>query len=723
MMKDGRFFHFTPGGGENKTFWVATAAAVLIFALIALPLVGGRFYTFDDLARYHLPFRYFYAQSLAAGDSFIWLPNIYCGFYLHGDGSVGMYHPLHYILYRALPFTAAFDIEMLLNYPLMIAGMFLFLRRWSIRRDASMLGAIMFAFSGFNTLHFTHMNAVVVAAHIPWLLLAIDVFMRETDARLIAFAGLGVALLTGSELLLGHPQVFWFSSMAEALYALFLTCSWRKSARLLKLGVTKAVGVMVGGAQLLPTWDAISTSIRPETFSQTWPMLHPLHLVQLVAPYFFRDDIYEGVPYELKIYNGAIPLALLVLLAIRRKELGSLNRLAIGSFVLGTLAAVLSLGEYGYLYRIQPHLPFIGMLRAPCRYILLFHLSSAVWSAIAFAHLSELAERGDRISWNRLWPFLLAPAISMLPPLFSLGLIPHPALNRYFVAVAMPFRQVIAGPTLFILVTAMIVVAMRGRRYALVAVILLAAADLGAYGLIYMRKFPQKEMDSFLKSRPIPSNALRYRLKSSDNVLLMKGVRITEGYSSIPPKKQLADMSEARLKVAGARWIWARYPRFLGGTAYGLPLPEPLPRARLVTKAVVSSEPNEDIETIDIETTALVPKKIDLVEGPPGKAAIVRDRPGMIGISTETESRQLLVVSDSYHEGWQATVDGEDKPVVRVYGDFMGCVVDAGKHEVKFEFHPKSLRAGKWLSILGLALASASFFSRLFRHGKNAQTE
>ena len=274
-------------------FWVAVVAAGVVFILIALPLSGTRFYTFDDLGRYHLPFRFFYAQSLAAGDSFMWLPNIYCGFYLHGDGSVGMYHPLHLLLYKALPFTVAFNSEILLNYPLMIVGMFMFLRRWKMPRDASMLGAIVFGFSGFNILHFTHINAVVVAAHIPWLLFAIDIFMRETDGRKVALAGLGVALLTGSELLLGHPQVFWFSSMVEALYALLLVSSFKKPGRLLALALAKVLGIMVGGAQLLPTWDAVSNSIRPETFSRIWPAVHPIHLVQLIAPYFFEDQIFE----------------------------------------------------------------------------------------------------------------------------------------------------------------------------------------------------------------------------------------------------------------------------------------------------------------------------------------------------------------------------------------------------------------------------------------------
>ncbi|MHC4714716.1 MAG: hypothetical protein ACYTAN_15850, partial [Planctomycetota bacterium] len=63
------------------------------------------------------------ADCLKRGTDFNWLPNIHCGFYLQGEGQAGMYHPLHLLLYRALPFTAAFNLELFLSYPLMLWGM------------------------------------------------------------------------------------------------------------------------------------------------------------------------------------------------------------------------------------------------------------------------------------------------------------------------------------------------------------------------------------------------------------------------------------------------------------------------------------------------------------------------------------------------------------------------------------------------------------------------
>ena len=166
---------------ERPLYLLGLAVSAAILLIIALPMMQGLTYTFDDLGNFHLPMRAFYAQCLANHQSFDWMPSVYCGFYLQGDGQVGMYHPLHRLLYGYLPLVHAFNIELFLSYPVMLAGMFVLLRRLGLRRDSSIFGAMLFAFSGFNLLHFVHMQAIATVAHIPWLLVAIDVSVRATS--------------------------------------------------------------------------------------------------------------------------------------------------------------------------------------------------------------------------------------------------------------------------------------------------------------------------------------------------------------------------------------------------------------------------------------------------------------------------------------------------------------------------------------------------------------
>src|SRR5262245_1538124 len=84
----------------------ATTALVVVFG----PAFRGAMFTYGDLGMFHLPLRMFYADNLARGRSSLWLPTLFCGFYLQGEGQVGMYHPLHRLLYGFLPLSTAFNL-------------------------------------------------------------------------------------------------------------------------------------------------------------------------------------------------------------------------------------------------------------------------------------------------------------------------------------------------------------------------------------------------------------------------------------------------------------------------------------------------------------------------------------------------------------------------------------------------------------------------------------
>jgi hypothetical protein len=52
-------------------------------------------------------------------------------------------------------------------------------------------------------------------------------------------------------------------------------------------------------------------------------------------------------------------------------------------------------------------------------------------------------------------------------------------------------------------------------------------------------------------------------------------------------------------------------------------------------------------------------------------------------------------VFESFLDGWTVRVDGgPPRPAIRVYGDFFGCVVEAGRHRAEFTFDPDDLFGG-----------------------------
>ena len=187
-----------------------------MLAWMGRSLVTGQIPFTGDLLHFHYPLRDFYARALANGHGFDWMPSLYSGFYVVGEGQLGAYHPLHFLLYRLLPLDRAFAVELVLAYPFLFAGTWLWLRRWCGAGPAA-FGALAFTFCGFTLIHGVHPNIVGVVAHVPWVLLALDARRRVPPAAVArGRRWRRSALLTGSQLLLGHPQAVWFAGLSRS---------------------------------------------------------------------------------------------------------------------------------------------------------------------------------------------------------------------------------------------------------------------------------------------------------------------------------------------------------------------------------------------------------------------------------------------------------------------------------------------------------------------------
>ena len=701
-----------------RTFkWILLACSLLFLAM-AVPAMLGYVPVSDDLGAFHLPLRSIYAHCLRNGDSFDWVSNLYSGFYLSGEGQVGTYHPVHWGLYRWLPLGAAFNVELLLSYLFMLLGTFLFLNRILQHSDAALFGAMVFTFSGFNLLHFVHPNAIAIVAHLPWLLLAVDVAWRDARPRHRIFAEMSLALLLASQILLGYPQYVWICSLALVSFVVFL--SWRDGIRAksyLACSVALMLGVAIGAVQLIPTFDVLAHSSRQTRESSFYHTgaLHPLNLVQLVSPYLFRDRVVGGNTHELGIYLGATPLLLLCWLFARRRKLKQHRQFSMGVAAFGLVALLLASGKHGLIYNLQTFLPLVGQFRNPARYILLFHFAAAILVAVAFVELKSYFADANHDSE----PY--RPGV--IPTIFSsvIAITAYLLLDRQFLGSPM---LVASGPLLFLVSTIQLRQILRCKRTAmvtLVTLILFTATDLGVYGLSYAVLTNNVRLDDYIGGMDGPPKRDRYRiivdrqLRDDDDQLrsgnrwVLGGWYQADGYAGLDPVMQLFgdNTSMQSLQAANVRWV-----RNCGknNTISGLipnpngwlEVPHPCPRARLVTACVVSADAGTKIQEIAPEVTAIVASPLNLSSGPVGAARIVTDDPGRIQIRTHVPTTQLLVVSERYHSGWFCLADNEPRPVLPVYGDFMGCVLKPGTRDVQLSFRPQSLKTGKWVTGFGL---------------------
>jgi hypothetical protein len=81
-----------------------------------------------------------------------------------------------------------------------------------------------------------------------------------------------------------------------------------------------------------------------------------------------------------------------------------------------------------------------------------------------------------------------------------------------------------------------------------------------------------------------------------------------------------------------------------------------------------------------------------------GTATITEDVPGHTAIHVVTDSPGVLLLADSWFEGWEAKVNGQPATVYRADHALRAVKVPAGESNVVFSYHPPALRTGLRLS-------------------------
>ena len=651
-----------------------------LLAAMAWPLFTGRVFVTDDLANFHLPLRYLYQQALQAGDTVLWTPAIFSGFYVHGEGQLGAFHPLHQLLYRLLPLGIAFNLEMLTSFVAAGAGMVWFLRRLGLSRAAALTGAMLFAFSGFMLLHHHHLNMIAVVAHLPWLLAGADAVIVEPGGRAWRVGFVVLASGIGSAFLLGFPQAVWWDALVLGMFALWRTAHTRRWLAPVEIAAAVAIGTLIGGAQWLPTADAAAHSVRASVgggFALVFS-LHPVNLLQLIVPRAFAGGGFsEGeslIFHEVGVYAGALlPIALCWMWS-RWNALPARRPLILAATVLVVLGVWLALGRYGGLAGLVAQLPVVRALRAPTRYIVLAQFALAVLAALTVDDLLAICEGRTAapaaVSSIVIWLPLAAGVMTGL--MVNTGWLDGQRFGFASAAEAAPGVAFSAGAAVLIALAA------RRVRWALPGLVLLAAIDMAAWGVEFMYRQTPRGVAGVAHAAPAAPRAIEasYAAASDDglylkNQLVLRGYRLTTGYVGLFPATRHAFGGDEALRLSGTRWRFS--PEGIRDPVAGT-----VDRVRLL-------EP-------DGYTAAS------------GNARMAVDRPGRLVAHVVAPGPRILAFTERFHAGWSAASDGRPLPMVRVDGDFLGCVLEPGAHRVTLRFMPRSFVYGSIVSAVGIVL-------------------
>ena len=147
--------------------------------------------------------------------------------------------------------------------------------------------------------------------------------------------------------------------------------------------------------------------------------------------------------------------------------------------------------------------------------------------------------------------------------------------------------------------------------------------------------------------------------------------------------------------------------------------------AWFVDKVEYVANANEEIDAVghtDLQTTAIVDARFKeqlqgATEGFKDSLSTIRltsYEPNELVYEVSTPKDGIVIFSEIYYPGWQATIDGKPAKIARADYILRAMTVPAGKHEIVMRFDPKSLHITESIAYGALGLILIAVMVLLF---------
>jgi hypothetical protein len=719
----------------------------------------------DLLSQFYPILRYGF-QELRAGHIPLWNPHQLAGVPFLAFPLISFVYPV-YLPFLFLRPETAIDIDVVAHLVICGIGTYLLCRALGMRSWSSFAAGLVYSYHGSMMVRLYYPGYRASVAWIPLLFLFSYRLFERPSPILVALLSLafGLSLLGGHGLqftyltglsLLPFVAVCAWERLRDAGPRGVL-----RSGVGLSLGF--ALGVVIAAVRLVPAVEVTLASWRPPgslsietSAAQSFDPATFLH--NLVNPSTVANAR-QGTrvtPIFREGYVGVLPLSLAVLGTIlwRRWRFG-------GAFALTAAAAALyAFGTNGFLFPALYGLPAGGWFRGPDRAFVIFGLAVAIlcgagldevlrrprgWAvgvgcfAATFAAVAILAPTADGV-WLAAVYFGVG---ALLLGAFAAG------RERRFVPTAAAFGM------------SALIAADLWQGFPLYDAF---PSQLGNYFARYQPQFEQIRQrqglqrtyiwSSFRPSEPlyfysdIAKAGLYHGIYMATDYEGLVGDRIDQyfrfqapgdvtprdwvdpfGYHALTLSARNAQLFE----LLGIRFFMIpdgleqRYvdPAILGrwqllSRANGVAVyedPKAMPRAFVTSRVEVVADPTQVLDrlsTADLLDVAFVEEPLGdalpsdtnrpaTAGDPPATAQVAEYSPNEVVIDVAAPHGGLLVLTDQYFAGWQASVDGAAAPIHRADYLFRGVVVPPGAHRVQFVYRPASVRRGLLLSLAGVS--------------------
>jgi len=703
------------------TRWAWALNLLVLLPVLPLLLQQGFVVQHDismsDLLHSHLPYRAALGRIIADGHLPLWLPDVFSGTPLWAQIEAGAAFPLHVVAFAALDPYSAMNLCNVLEILLATFGAWLLARRMGIDARHAVLAGLAYGWCGFMVTHLRHPNMHAAAALLPWI-------MWATERVLARRPGSGplLAALIALQISAGHPQITWLSLLLlGARVATHWHGGWRAWIhRVAIVGAASALGAALLAVLLVPTWAFTHAAMGEVSFDWAYATAYPLppgELLGMVWPswvgsmegYDYRG--HAGLPWGNYGYVGIITIVMAVIGAWTGRRRTAI-RLFTGVLVLAT---ILALGDATPLFEAAwLALPGTKLFRFANRFLLISQLALAVLAAAGLSWLAHrLARRSSRIA---AWLPLLVLSLVMLDlDHHHSTRMPVDARNHWDNPAQV--RSTIGA------------IGERGRTYTLDELALWERAFHAAQG--FRKGF---EPYRALWEVPLCSSGILIGLQSASGYTRMLHHRsaafwqIYERPSSYPryhptewgtepgrlnPRlRGLLDRGNVKLVFSSVPLHEPGLTRLGTATLHVYENEDALPRAYLTE----SWQPVDDLAGAArwMFQDGLASPAVPCLEGagpvPDGDSATPRaltvadNGPNHLSITLPAGHRGgLVVLTDSWDEGWTATLDGEAAPLLPTNGYQRGMLVPPEAGELTMTYRPVGWRLGLFVSFVALA--------------------
>lgn len=688
----------------------------------------------------------FCVSSIKHGHLPLWDPYAFSGRSFVGEMQTGAYYPLNLLL-AFVPFNHSgvlspqlYNWSFALAHFLAACFMFALVREFGLSRFSATVAAICFELGGFvGRVPWPHFLWSSI-----WLPVVFLFVIRASQAvcsklavlnALLAGLVLGVSILSGGLHTAIMQTLVIVTALGFSVLHSYLSPAHRQKAlahSAVVLGTIGLIALAAGAVQLIPSIEYSRLSVRwigaralPATQKIPYAYLQdgvaPQGVLMFLIPTAFNGNVGTGEVFNPHL--GVFPF-LLAMIGVWKAWgnlwVGYLTGLAVGAFFF-------SLGSFSFLHGLlYAVVPFLWVAREAGRFLYLADFALAVLAAFGTEILYSAASESNWVGLGRRlkWVGIAAAVVLCVPAIFTqLQIHPWNAFSLLMILISCAlFFYVSRGNT------------GRAARFLTLALILVDLnafdwsarnkTDIASKGTDHLdRLLSCRGAVNFLKSQrglfrvqvladAAPNIGDVFQIQTTGGGGVTMSMHYWDFTNSVSRATDLLNVryfiKPATAPEPGAVYQDAAWKIYENPHAY--------PRAWLVHEAAV--EPVRRILLKRLEAAEMDQRQVALLSEPLNTALesttktelenvrIEAYEANRLDLTAHAEGRALLVLSETYYPGWNASVNGHPAEIYEVDGVLRGILVERGDNQVRLRYRPGSV-------LVGAVLTISAFFTTL----------